>query len=184
MFAISSKNHWCRTLCYFEWAKWYIQRFWFRFFYMPLPTLTMGKFMALKYANTFLGKLRVRQKKWDHIYQERYLAGSQIPLTRGGFELQISCMKYLWVSGLDNYFAWERFEVQTLEQDTIVVWILAHGWGISNLILYYKWNKEVGIVKKSFSEIKFLTPFSNSFTFIITHASLIISYVGRRDSMS
>ena len=89
-----------------------------------------------------------------------------------------------WVSGLDNYFAWERFEVQTLEQDTIAVWILAHGWGISNLILYYKWNKEVGIVKKSFSEIKFLTPFSNSFTFIITHASLIISYFGRRDSMS
>ena len=90
-------------------------------FLYSITDFNHGKIYGVEICEYISWQLRVRQKKWDHIYQERYLAGSQIPLTRGGFELQISCMKYLWVSGLDNYFAWERFEVQTLEQDTIVV---------------------------------------------------------------
>ena len=46
------------------------------------------------------------------------LFGSQIPVTTGGFELPISCIKSryltLWPSGLGNDFVCKRFAVQTL----------------------------------------------------------------------
>ena len=49
----------------------------------------------------------------------RDLFGSQIPVTRGGFELQIPCIqsRYLthgWPSGLGKDFVCKRFAVQTL----------------------------------------------------------------------
>ena len=53
--------------------------------------------------------------RWCHA---RDLFGSQIPVTTGGFELRISCIRSsyltLWPSGLGNYFVCKRFAVQTL----------------------------------------------------------------------
>ena len=73
-------------------------------------------------------------------YRAQDLLGSQIPVTTGGFELRISCIRSSYLthlalspSGLGNYFICKRFAVQTLlwslefaiqinlEHDTIAV---------------------------------------------------------------
>ena len=74
-------------------------------------------------------------------YRARDLFGSQIPITTGAFELQISCKQSSYLnqqairrsSVLGNYFVFKRFPVQTillslefvtkinLEHDTIAV---------------------------------------------------------------
>ena len=63
-------------------------------FFYSITDFNHGKIYGVEICEYISWQLRVRQKKRDHIYQERYLPGSQIPLTRGGIELQISCMKY------------------------------------------------------------------------------------------
>ena len=69
MFGISSKNHWCRTLCYFVQGVWDFKKEWdfvahTTYLYSPLLTSAMGKSAALKYISTFPGNSESGKIMW------------------------------------------------------------------------------------------------------------------------
>ena len=104
------------------WVKNGVRQSYFRIFQSTM-------FFMLRYFN-FEPRFKLR---WC---RARDLFGSQIPVTTGGFELWISCIR-------SNYFLCKRFAVQTLlwslefviqinlEHDTITVLNLARSWSIS-----------------------------------------------------
>ena len=78
----------------------------------------------------------------------RELFGLQFPVTTGGFELRISCIRVLrirlayyalWPSGIGKYFLCKRFAVQTLlwPLEFVIQIILEHG-TIAELICVYR----------------------------------------------